>query len=156
MKHSFFLLEILIALTLLTLVLPFLIQRPALFLKQEKKALWELQQELLYRESLNQIKLKIFQGKLPLKLAGPKQAAVHKLPAVKIELPGRLSKNIEPSFRLTINPKKTRPNPDGSSFDLAKLEICLENTKKFRPFQKRKSYLLIKTDRIKNNPSPSS
>ncbi len=123
-KKSFLLIEILIALSILTALTGFLIYSPVSFLKQEKKQLEDMAKEKLYLKTLEKIRLQIFKNQINLQFNSSSKK-VQSLKDEYIFLKGFKPILCKRFFTLSFDPKKMKLGLLGQTFNLAKMEIVL-------------------------------
>ena len=126
MKRSFLLLEVLIAIALLTSVAAFLFYHPISFLKQEKVQLEEIAKTRLFQQTIEEIRILLFKNELPFAF-NENNKAIHQLKKnVSLKIKGFKELEIKRYYRLWFDPKKSAPGHYGQSFNLMHLEVSFE------------------------------
>ena len=128
-KKPFLLLEILIAILLVSLCLIPLIQSPIQSYRAEMRLLEEMEGERLAALSFSCVKEKLFNAEIPwekLPSLTEKTASIP-LPPITIEIPGAKPKKIERSFVLRCNKRGEKEGPNGELYRIIHVDI------EFRP-----------------------
>ena len=114
-KKSFLLLEILVAILLVSICLVPLIQSPIQSYRAERRLLEEMEGERLADWTFSEIKEKLLKNEIPWdKLPGPeKKSAPFPLPPGSIEIPGSKPKRIGRSFVLECGKKGEKEGLQG-------------------------------------------
>jgi hypothetical protein len=107
-KKSFLLLEVLIALTLVTISALPLVKEPLHLFKAEFKAFEELEQERLANLAFVEVKEAFYNHKIPWEKIPEKKDTSSPIPLspVTIQIPGRPPKTVPCSFTITCTGKK--------------------------------------------------
>ncbi len=126
MKRSFLLLEVLIAIALLTSVAAFLFYHPISFLKKEKVQLEAIAKTRLYQQTIEEIRLLFFKNELPFAF-NENNKVIHQLKKNgRIKIEGFKDLEVKRYYRLWFDPKKAALGHYGQSFNLMHLEVSFE------------------------------
>ena len=126
MRRSFLLLEVLIAIALLTSVAAFLFYHPISFLKKEKAQLEEIAKTRLYQKTIEEIRLLFFKNELPFAF-NENNKVVHQLKENSlIKIKGLKDLEVKRYYRLWFDPEKAALGRYGQSFNLMHLEVSFD------------------------------
>lgn len=124
-KHTFLLLEILIAILLVSLCLIPLIQSPIQSYRAEMKLLEEMEGERLAEWSFSEVKDKLLKNEIPwdkIPSLTEKSAPID-LPPITIQIPGSKPKKIERSFVLRCGKKGEKEGLKGEIYRMMHVDI---------------------------------
>lgn len=124
-KRPFLLLEILIAILLVSLCLVPLIQGPILGYRKEMLLLEEIEGERLAEWSFSEVKEKLFNREIAWsKLPGPDQrSALIPLPAMTLQIPGANPKKIERAYSLRCHKNGEKVGLKGEVYKMLYVDI---------------------------------
>lgn len=123
MKRSFLLLEVLIAIALLTLVAAFLFYHPISFIKKEKAQLEEIAKERLYLQTIEEIRLALFKNELPFTFNEKNKTLRQLKKPGLITIEGFKNLAVKRYYYLWFDPEKAALGDYGQSFNLMHLEV---------------------------------
>jgi hypothetical protein len=131
-KRSFILLEILIALSLITLCSVLFILSPTKLYKKQTEILWEMERERLADWTFSEIKELLLQNKIPWKRLPEHKAPPVKfpLPSFTLSIPGAQPRAISREFTLCC--KREKPKGDEEIYRLLEVVIYLNKNKEYK------------------------
>lgn len=125
MKKTFLLIEVLVAIALVTLCLVPLIQRPLQSYRTEKALLFEMEGERLAEWTFSEVKEKFLKNEIPWSRI-PRPGMVSQpisLPKATISLPGQKDMIVERTFTMKCGKRGEKTSGQGDCYRLLRIEI---------------------------------